>query len=151
MVNRNYISISRDFAEKHDMVNVMNTKNIFLIILAIPLLIGVLILCGFIYKRYALWSAEMQGKQELARAEGNRKIVIQEALAKKEAANYLSDAEILRAKGVAEANKIIGESLKNNESYLRYLWINNLDHSTEKQVIYVPTEANLPILEAGKR
>ena len=93
----------------------------------------------------------MQGKQELARAEGNRKIVIQEALAKKEAANYLSDAEILRAKGVAEANKIIGESLKNNESYLRYLWINNLDHSTEKQVIYVPTETNLPILEAGKR
>jgi len=151
MANGNYISIGRDFAEKHDMVNVMNTKNIFLIILAIPLLIGVLILCGFFIIDTLCGQQKCKESKNLARAEGNRKIVIQEALAKKEAANYLSDAEILRAKGVAEANKIIGESLKNNESYLRYLWINNLDHSTEKQVIYVPTETNLPILEAGKR
>lgn len=129
----------------------INIKNIILGILTIPLFIAVFIICGYGYNKYYLWSAEMTGKQELARAEGNRKIVIQEAIAKKEAAQYLSDAEILRAKGVAEANKIIGESLKNNESYLRYLWINNLDHTTEKQVIYVPTEANLPILEAGKR
>jgi hypothetical protein len=51
---------------------------------------------------------------------------------------------------VAEANRIIGESLKGNESYLRYLWIQNLE-SGSNSVVYVPTEAGLPILEAGKR
>lgn len=130
----------------------MSLKQALVLIFIIsPVLILAFFLCGFLYNHYALWSNKMRGEQELARAEGNRKIVIQEALAKKEAAQYLSEAEILRARGVAEANKIIGESLKNNESYLRYLWINNLDHTKEKQIIYVPTEANLPILEAGKR
>ena len=61
-----------------------------------------------------------------------------------------SEAEIIRAKGVAKANMIIGESLKNNGSYLRYLWIQTLNDNPQN-VIYVPTEAGLPILEAGKR
>jgi hypothetical protein len=55
-----------------------------------------------------------------------------------------------RARGVAEANKIIGESLKGNEAYLRWQWIQNLE-SGSNSVIYVPTEAGLPILEAGQR
>ncbi|OLX60112.1 hypothetical protein DB99_07995 [Salmonella enterica subsp. enterica serovar Heidelberg] len=75
---------------------------------------------------------------------------MQEALAKKESAKMLADAEIERAKGVAKANQIIGDSLRNNEEYLRYLWIDGLQQN-KSQVIYVPTEANLPILEAGKR
>ena len=62
----------------------------------------------------------------------------------------LADAEIARAVGVAKANKIIGDSLKDNEQYLRYLWIDSLQQ-TQNQIIYVPTEAGLPILEAGKR
>jgi hypothetical protein len=57
---------------------------------------------------------------------------------------------VLKAEGVAKANKIIGDSLKGNESYLRYLWIEKMTE-TGKEVIYVPTEAGLPILEAGKR
>ena len=68
---------------------------------------------------------------------------------KLEAAKLKAQSEIERAKGVAEANKIIGNSLKGNESYLRYLWIQNIDNPNE--TIYVPTEAGLPILEAGKR
>ena len=54
------------------------------------------------------------------------------------------------AKGTAEANRIIGDSLKNNEAYLRYLWIHNLEEG-KNEVIYIPTEAGMPILEAGKR
>ena len=69
----------------------------------------------------------------------------------KESAKMLGEAEVERARGVAEANKIIGESLHNNEAYLRYLWINGLkDNGHAPQVIYVPTEAGLPILEAGR-
>ena len=54
-----------------------------------------------------------------------------------------------RAKGVAEANKIIGESLNGNEAYLHYLWLHGLE-TGNNDVIYVPTEANLPIMEAGR-
>lgn len=98
---------------------------------------------------YWVWSAKMSGRAELAKAEGNRQIATLEAKAKKESATELSEAEIIRARGVAEANKIIGESLKGNEGYLRYLWIQSLEHS-EGKVIYVPTEAGLPVLEASR-
>ncbi len=43
-----------------------------------------------------------------------------------ESAKHLADAEVIRAEGVAKANKIIGDSLKDNEGYLRYLWIQGL-------------------------
>ncbi len=92
---------------------------------------------------------EIEGKKLLAEAEWSRKIQIADAEAKAEAAKALAQVEIERAKGVAEANRIIGESLKGNEGYLRYLWVDKLNEGN--QVIYVPTEAGLPILEAGKR
>ena len=99
---------------------------------------------------YSVWQQEMSGKAEFVRAEQNKRIAIEESRAKLEASKFEADAEIERARGVAEANKIIGDSLKGNESYLRYLWIQGL-HDGSSEVIYVPTEANLPILEAGKR
>ena len=43
-----------------------------------------------------------------------------------DSAKLLADAEVERAKGVAQANAIIGDSLKNNEEYLRYLYINGI-------------------------
>lgn len=96
--------------------------------------------------------ARWRGEASLAEAESSKKVQIEDAKGKYEAAKMLAQAEVERAKGVAEANKIIGESLKGNESYLRYLWIQNLDKSENNggQVIYVPTEANLPILEASR-
>jgi regulator of protease activity HflC (stomatin/prohibitin superfamily) len=101
------------------------------------------------YPNYRVWQQGLEGEAELKRAEQNRKIAVQEAEAKKEAAKSLADAEIIRAQGVAKANEIIGSSLKNNEEYLRYLWIDNLEKN-QNAVIYVPTEAGLPILEAGR-
>lgn len=106
--------------------------------------------CAYIKPKYNVWAAEMEGAAQYAQAEQNRKITILEAEAKLEAAKSLADAEIARAHGVAQANEIIGASLKNNESYLRWLWIQNLE-SGSNSVIYIPTEAGLPILEAGKR
>ena len=98
---------------------------------------------------YDVWAKRKEGEAELARAESNRQIKTLEAKAAMESAKHLADAEIIRSKGVAEANKIIGDSLKGNESYLRYLWIHGLSDG-KNQVIYVPTEANLPILEAKR-
>ena len=98
---------------------------------------------------YSVWQQRLAGEVALARATQDRQIAVQEAQAKREAATMLAEAEIERAKGVAEANRIIGDSLQNNEEYLRYLFVNNLEN-TRNQVIYVPTEANLPILEATR-
>lgn len=99
--------------------------------------------------QYSVYQQNLEGEAELARATQNRQIAIQEAQAKKEAAHDLAAAEIIRAEGVAKANQIIGESLKANEAYLRYLWIDNMD-KTQNQIIYIPTEAGLPILEANR-
>lgn len=100
--------------------------------------------------QYNVWQKELKGKAALKEAEWNRQITIKEAEAKKEAAKALAAAEVERARGVAEANEIIGKSLRDNEAYLRYLWINGL-HDGSSEIIYVPTEANLPILEAVRK
>jgi hypothetical protein len=112
------------------------------------LLLGIALLSWAI-PRYRVWQREMSGKAELAEAEWTRRIKIEEARATKESATMLAEAEIERAKGVAEANKIIGQSLADNEAYLRYLWIQNLN-AGGNEVIYIPTEAGLPILEASR-
>lgn len=102
-----------------------------------------------LYAYYNVWSQSKFGEAELKKAEWTRQIAVKEASAKKESAVMLADAEIERAKGIAKANEIIGKSLENNDSYLRYLWIDNI-HNTKNQIIYIPTEASLPILEAKR-
>lgn len=110
----------------------------------------VLILLGmYLYPKYNVYAQRLQGEALLAHAQAAKEVAVAEAKAKMEAADMLSQAEIKRAEGVAKANQIIGESLKNNEGYLRYLWINNLE-ANNPTVIYVPTEAGLPIMEAGR-
>ncbi|MHA1948712.1 MAG: membrane protease subunit [Candidatus Thorarchaeota archaeon] len=114
--------------------------------------LGIVIFIGFAmwgYPNYRVWQRELSGQAALAEAEWTRKIVIEEANAQKEAAKALAEAEVERAKGVAQANEIIGKSLENNESYLRYLWIQGLQDGSS-EIIYIPTEANMPILEASR-
>lgn len=114
-----------------------------------------LVLLGFVLlgmwgcPQYNVYQQGMNGAAKLKEAESSRQILMQEAHAKREAAKDLAQAEIERAKGVAEANRIIGEGLKNNQEYLTYLWIHGLADQ-QHQIIYVPTEAGLPILEAGR-
>lgn len=99
--------------------------------------------------RYRVWSREMRGKSALAEAEWDRQIAVEEAQAMRESAQFFAEAEVIRAEGVAQANEIIGDSLRENEAYLRYLWIQGL-HDGSSEVIYVPTEGNLPVLEATR-
>lgn len=122
---------------------------VIVVIGIIALIVGAITVYAFTAPPYRVWSKELKGKAELRQAEWNRQITIEEAQANLEAEKLNARAEVERAKGVAEANEIIGESLKENEAYLRYLWVKGLtDGSSE--VIYVPTEANLPILEATR-
>lgn len=121
------------------------------VITLIALFIVIEVVTAMVWPIYNVWASEKRGQAELAQATFNRKIAVQEAEAKKESAQLLAEAEVLRAQGVAKANQIIGESLKDNEEYLRYLWITDVAGANiDKTVVYVPTETNLPILEAGR-
>jgi regulator of protease activity HflC (stomatin/prohibitin superfamily) len=101
--------------------------------------------------QYNVYSSRLDGEAQFAKSQQQREIQVREATARRDAAKLLAEAEVERAKGVAAANKIIGDSLHGNEAYLRYLWIDGLrEHGKGAAVIYVPTEAGLPILEAGR-
>lgn len=103
---------------------------------------------AFIRPWYNVWSQEMEGKAEFAKAEQNRKIKIEEAKANLEAEKLNAQAEIERAKGAAEAIRIENGSI--TPTYIQYLWVRQQGDLNNKTVIYVPTESNLPILEAGR-
>lgn len=103
----------------------------------------------FVLPQWNVWRADLSGKAALAEAENARKVQIEEAKGRLEASRFYAAAEIERAKGVAEANKIIAQGLGGPEGYLRYLWINKLGENGQ-DVIYIPTEAGIPLLEAGR-
>ena len=119
---------------------------------AVVAALAVLVGFGFwFFPQYGVWQAEMRGKGELSRAMSNRRVAVLEAEAKQAAAKALGAAEVERARGVAESVKIVGNALDQNPHYLRYLWVTEQAQQGNKTVIYIPTEAGLPILEAGKR
>lgn len=101
--------------------------------------------------QWNVYSQKMEGEAQLAHAEYSKKIQVQDAVGKLEAAKHLADTDIERARGVAKSNEIIGASLKNNDGYLKWLYIEALKEKTGQEVIYVPTETGLPILEASHR
>lgn len=101
--------------------------------------------------QYKVYSARLDGEAKLAHAQAEREVQVRDAQGKLEASTLLANADIERAKGVAQSNKIIGTSLQNNEAYLKWLYIDGLKEKNNLTTIYVPTEAGLPILEAGKR
>lgn len=121
-------------------------KHVIIAIVVVLAFIGVIM---FGMPVYRVWSQEMKGKAELAEAEQNRRIKVEEARANLEAEKLNAKAEIERAKGAAEAIKIENGTL--TQTYIQYLWVRNQNNLNEKTVIYIPTEANLPILEAGRK
>ena len=123
-----------------------------ILVVSFVVVLGILLVGGCMvgYPHYTVYSQRLEGEASLERQKSEKQVAVQAALAKKESAQVLADAEVMRAEGVAKANKIIGSSLHDNESYLRWLWIEKMTESN-KEVIYIPTEAGLPLLEAGKR
>lgn len=110
--------------------------------------------CMYVAPQYNVYSQKMDGEAELAKADSNRQIKVREAQALLDASSLTAQAEVARAQGVAQANKIIGDSLGGAEGYLRWKYIEMLENTGAhggRDVIYIPTEAGLPILEAGKR
>lgn len=102
----------------------------------------------FGWPKYKVWQQEMSGKAEFAKAEQNRRIRIEEAKANLEAEKLNAQAEVERAKGAAEAIKIENGSL--TKEYIQYLWVRQQNNLNDKTIIYIPTEGNLPLTEAGR-
>lgn len=92
---------------------------------------------------YNLYSQKMEGKAELLKQEQTRKIQIEQARAEKESAD-------LRA----EAIRTIGQAAKDFPEYRLQEFIGAfaeaLQNGNIQKIIYVPTEANIPITEASR-
>lgn len=95
--------------------------------------------------QYGVYSKSLSGKAQLQEAEFTRQVAVLEARAKLDSAKELAQAEVERAKGVAEANKIIGDSLKGNPSYLQYLWITQGEEKTNRTVYMIPSNGGAPV------
>ncbi len=123
-------------------------KLVRLAVTGVTVLVLFVVAMAFIRPWYNVWSQEMEGKAEFAKAEQNRKIKIEEAKANLEAEKLNAQAEIERAKGAAEAIRIENGSI--TPTYIQYLWVRQQSDLSNKTVIYVPTETNLPILESTR-
>ncbi len=127
------------------------------IILAIGIGIFWVIVIGliYIYQPVKLHVYEVSGKAQLIEAEQSRLIIIEEAKAQREASILNATAERDSAKLRAEAISIIGAKAKEFPEYRTQEFIGAFAEALKEgkisQIMYVPTEANIPITEAGKR
>ena len=118
----------------------------------IVIIIAVVVMM-FGFPTYNVWQQEMAGKAEMANAEQNRRILVEEAKARLEAEKLNAQAEIERAKGMAEAMRIENGTL--NPVYNQYLFIRTLEKLADKgilpQIIYMPSEGLLPVMDVSKQ
>ena len=103
---------------------------------------------------YNVYRKQMAGKAAYEQAVQDRRIRVLEAQAALDSARLTAQAEIERARGTNESNRIMSESLGGPDNYLRWAYIHMLQETAgqgDRQIIYIPTEAGMPILEAGRR
>lgn len=107
--------------------------------------IGIAVIFGgvAIWSHLRVFNATSVGKAELAQAEQNRQILVTQAKAEREAAEQRS-----------EAIRIMGQAAKDFPEYRQQEFMASFGEALREgkmnQVIYVPTEANVPIMEAGR-
>ena len=110
------------------------------VLIALFLIIGGLM---FGLPQYNVWTAGMQGKATLMRAEQEKQILIEQA-----------KAEVEAAKLRAEAIEAVGAAAAKYPEYRHQEFIGAfaqaLESGTIDQIIYVPTEAGIPITEAKR-
>jgi hypothetical protein len=99
------------------------------------------------WKAISVWSREQDGRAAIAEARYSKDVQIEEARANLASEKLNAEAEFERAKGAAKAIEAEGGAL--TPEYITYLWVRNLERG-DNQLIYVPTEGGLPILEAGR-
>ena len=81
---------------------------------------------------YNVYSKTMAGKAAYEQAVQDRRIRVLEAQAALDSAQLTAQAEIARARGTNEANRIMAQSLGGPENYLRWAYIDMLRETAEK-------------------
>lgn len=129
----------------------MSKSSGFVLLVPAFAVVGLLAFAVWGFPQLGVYNRTMAGKAALMEAESTRQVRVLEAKAKKDSASLEAQAEVERAKGVAEANRIIGDSLKDNPRYLQYLYITGLQEGSEKgnRTIFVPTEGGMPVPTLG--
>lgn len=115
---------------------------------------GILGFIGFLlwfFPVYGVWSSRKSGEAELAEAQFAEQVAQAEANARLNAAETNKQAAIIEAAAVAAQIEKIGANLQKHDLYLKWQWIKMMEERPEASTIYIPTEAGMPILEAGKR
>ena len=115
------------------------------LIIGASFLVSLFVISSVVGPLYNVWAQSLDGKAELQKAEYTRQVAVLEAQAKKDSAQQLAEAEVIRAQGVAKANSIIGESLKDNPAYLQYLWITEGDKDSNRTVYMIPSNGGAPV------
>ena len=98
------------------------------------------------------WAEERRGMVELHRAKQNRQIQIEEAKTKVEVARTLADAEVIKANGVSRASGMMAGHSEELRAYIHLKYIEMLEATAQggNTIIYIPTEAAMPILDVGR-
>jgi regulator of protease activity HflC (stomatin/prohibitin superfamily) len=111
----------------------------------------ILLWCLIGYPKWRVWAAHQAGLADLQFAKNEQQIQVSAAQGRLDAADLNKQAAVIEAQAVALQIKEIGEQLTKHDLYLRWQWIKMMEEiDTNNSVIYVPTEANLPILEASR-
>ena len=115
----------------------------FTILIALICFITLMILILFGWPHYKVWKQGMDGQAALAEAEQSKMIQVQ-----------VAKAELESAKLRAQAIQLVGQAAKDYPEYRKQEFIGAFGEALRdgriQQIIYVPTEANIPIVEAGK-
>lgn len=105
----------------------------------------------FIYPRWSVWASQKSGEADLSKAHKDQQVQVAKAQGRLDAAKLNKEAAVIEAEAVSAQIEKIGKQLTEHGLYLKWQWIKMMEERPDSSVIYVPTEANLPILEAGKR
>ena len=125
--------------------NEMTAKKIRKIIIVSVMSVILILVIGMIgFPLYNVWQKGLEGEANLKKAEQEKLIQITQAKAELESSQY-------RAKAI----ETIGEMAKKFPEYRQQEFIGAfaeaLKEGTIQQIIYVPTETNIPILENSRQ
>jgi len=121
---------------KNSTISIITTAILFMIIFLVAL--GM-----YGCPKYKVYQQELVGEAKLKRASQERQILVEQAQAEEEAAE-------IRARAIA----IVGQAAKDFPEYRLQEFLGAfaeaLQNGDIEKIIYVPTEANIPIMEAGR-
>lgn len=116
---------------------------IFWTFTSLALFVAIVIGGMYGFPKYSVWQKGLAGQASLKRAEQEKLIMIETAKAELEASKHR-----------AEAIAVMGAKAKEFPEYRHQEFIgafaDALQNGSIAKIIYVPTEANIPIVEAGR-